>query len=153
MSLAHVIHHLLLMPTGLVHFSCMDLQVSCHCLHLQPCSDRSLTYSHLPTSIAHIIIHPPLMPGCQFMLPKVSSLLSTHLAMSSSDHSFLARFSSRPNTRLSAPCMSSLNLGGMKVTSGSHCCSQFGRHTPRLVVFFSVHTFGNKTDIDDPTEP
>src|SRR5882724_8076814 len=67
--------------------------------------------------------------------------------MSSSDDSFLARFSSRLNIRLSTPCMSSPDLGGMKVTRGSQCHSQFGRHTPRfMVVFFSAY-FWKQTDM------
>jgi len=62
--------------------------------------------------------------------------LLTHLEASSSDDSFLEGFSSKPNTRLSMQCVSSPDLGGMKVTRGSQFCSQFGRHTPRFVVFF-----------------
>src|SRR5882724_13573776 len=40
------------MPASLVHFSYMDLQVSCHCPH-SPCSDRSPTYSHIPAVLYH----------------------------------------------------------------------------------------------------
>jgi len=46
------------------------------------------------------------------------------------------------------PCVSNPDLGGMKVTRESQHHSKFGRHTPRFMVFFfSVHTFGNKTDM------
>src|SRR5882724_4932268 len=112
-SLAHIFNHLMLTPTSSVLLSHMDLQVSSLCPCLQPCSDISMTYSHLPISIAHVpcLHHQP--PNADAHL-QVSCLFSTHSAASSSDDSFLARFSSRPNTGSSMPCVSNPDLGGMK---------------------------------------
>jgi len=78
--------------------------------------------------------------------------LLTHLEASSSDDSFLEGFSSKPNTRLSMQCVSSPDLGGMKVTRGHSSAPSLEAYT-KVCGFFSVHTFGNKTDIDDPTVP
>ena len=54
MSLACVVNQLMLMPAGSVWFSLTAAQVSCHCPCSHSYSDISLTYSHIPTLLAHI---------------------------------------------------------------------------------------------------